>query len=447
MSEFDLIVLGGGSGGLASAQRAAEYGARVVVLEPGRLGGTCVNVGCVPKKVMWNAAEIATNMAIAKEYGFDIEVRGHDFLRLKTARDSYIKRLNGIYADNLSRKSIQHIAAAGRLSGPGQVIDSAGRRYRAPHIIIATGGRPRWPEIEGQKLGIDSDGFFDLESLPPRVAVIGSGYISVELAGVLHSLGSHVSVFTRKAALLRSFDSMLSTELMEQMSDAGIRIVTGAVPTRLVEADGLTIETESAGSHSGFDTVLFAIGRDPNTAELGLETTVVELEPTGHVAVDDFQNTAEPGVYAIGDVTGQAELTPVAIAAGRRLADRLFDGQSDRKLNYDIVPTVIFSHPPIGTIGLAEEAARSLYGADVKTYTSHFVGMVNAITAVRPRTAMKLVVAGAEERVVGCHVIGAGADEMMQGFAVAMSLGARKRDFDDTIAIHPTSAEELVTMR
>jgi glutathione reductase (NADPH) len=396
---------------------------------------------------MWNAVELAEGFRYAKEYGFNIEVRGHDFSTLKTARDNYVKRLNSIYKENLSKKKIRHVSALARISGPGEVMDSNGQRYRAPHIIIATGGRPRRPDIDGQQFAIDSDRFFDLESLPARVAVVGSGYISVELAGVLHALGSSVSILVRRDALLRSFDSMLGSELMSQMSGAGIEIVTDAVPTRIRNDNGLTIETASTGSHAGFDSVLFAIGRDPNTSELGLESTTVELRQSGHIIVDEFQNTAEAGIYAIGDVTGQAELTPVAIAAGRRLADRLFDGQSDRRLNYELIPTVIFSHPPIGTIGLSEEDARQRYGADVKIYNSRFVGMFNAITESRPATAMKLVVAGPDERVVGCHVIGAGADEMMQGFAVAMSLGARKRDFDDTIAIHPTSSEELVTMR
>lgn len=447
MSEFDLIVLGGGSGGLASAQRAAEYGARVLVFEPNRLGGTCVNVGCVPKKVMWNAVEIAESISIADAYGFDIETKAHDLKKLKRARDAYVLRLNGIYRDNLSKKKIRHLSAAGRVSGPGQVVDSEGNSYTAPHIIIATGGSPRLPGIEGQELGIVSDDFFELESLPANVAVIGSGYVAVELAGVLHALGSEVTILVRKDSVLNSFDSMLSAELMNQMKAAGIEIMTRAVPTRVTKANGLTIETEAAGDHAGFDCVLFAIGRDPSTSSLGLNTTSVELSSSGHIVVDEYQNTAEPGIYAIGDVTGQAELTPVAIAAGRRLADRLFDGQTDRKLSYEIIPTVIFSHPPIGTIGLSEAAARDRYGSEVKVYTSRFTGMVNAITESKPATAMKLVVSGPEERVVGCHVIGRGADEMMQGFAVAMSLGARKKDFDDTIAIHPTSAEELVTMR
>jgi glutathione reductase (NADPH) len=447
VSEFDLVVLGGGSGGLACAQRAAEYGARVAVLEPNRLGGTCVNVGCVPKKVMWNAAELAQRIEAAAAYGFDVELRAHDYGALKEARDAYVGRLNEIYAENLDRKGIFLARAAGRISGAGRVVDSAGRAYEAPHIVIATGGTPARPDIEGKELGIDSDGFFELESLPSRVAVVGSGYIAVELAGIFHALGSHVSIFIRYDRLLRYFDAMLGVELMEQMRATGIEVVTQAVPARLSKGKGLELETEAGHCHSGFDTVLWAIGRRPNTSDLGLENLRLALSDSGHVVVDDYQETAEPGFYAIGDVTGLAELTPVAIAAGRRLSDRIFGKMSGRKLSYDIIPTVIFSHPPIGTIGLSEEQALKKHGAGVKTYTSRFVGMFNALTETKPRTAMKLVVADPDERVVGCHVIGPGADEMMQGFAVAMTLGARKKDFDDTIAIHPTSAEELVTMR
>jgi glutathione reductase (NADPH) len=447
VADFDFIVLGGGSGGLAAAQRAAEYGARVALFEPNPLGGTCVNVGCVPKKVMWNAAELAQSLSQARDYGFDLDAARHDFAALKRARDRSVSRLNGIYAANLEKKHVQHLPTRGRISAPGEITDPSGRRFRAPHILIATGGRPSRPGIPGEGLGIDSDGFFDLEAPPARIAIVGSGYIAVELAGILSMLGSGVSLFARTERVLRGFDAMLSTELMKHMAASGIGLVTGAVPAALTQSEGLTLATESGESHPGFDTVLWAIGRDPNTEGLGLESTGVELKPTGHIVVDEYQTTGESGIYAVGDVTGQAELTPVAIAAGRRLADRVFGGQPDRKLGYDIVPTVIFSHPPIGTVGLSEVAARARFGMDVKTYTSSFVGMFNAITEAKPRTSMKLVVTGADEHVVGCHVIGAGADEMLQGFAVAMSMGARKRDFDDTIAIHPTSAEELVTMR
>ena len=447
MTDFDLIVIGGGSGGLAGAQRAAEYGARVVLLEPKPLGGTCVNVGCVPKKIMWYAAELARGIDAARAYGFDVELMGQDFASLKSARDAYIRRLNGIYASNLAKKGIEHVAVAGRISGRGEVTAADGRRFRAPHILVATGGQPVHPDIPGANLGIDSDGFFALNALPSKVAVVGSGYVAVELAGVFRALGSSVSVFVRKERVLRSFDSMLSQALAEHWQAAGIGLVTGAVPRALERGEGLTLVTESAGRHSGFDCVLWAIGRGANIAGLGLDALGIELRDSGHIAVDDFQNTTVPGIYAVGDVTGIAELTPVAIASARRLSDRLFGGQPDRKLSYDLIPTVVFAHPPIGTVGLSEEEARARYGNSVKVYRTSFVGLFNSLTQEKPRTSMKLVCTGADERVVGCHIIGPGADEMLQGFAVAMTAGARKRDFDDTIAIHPTSAEELVTLR
>ena len=448
MKSFDLIVLGGGSGGLAAAQRAAEYGASVAVFEHGRLGGTCVNVGCVPKKVMWNAAEIAHTIGQASHYGFDLGVNGHDWGLLKRGRDAYVERLNGIYRRNLDNKSIETVLSHGRFTGPREVVDEAGEAYRADHIVIAVGGYPKVPELPGAERGITSDGFFELEAQPERVAVVGSGYIAVELAGIFRSLGSEVSVFVRFDKLLRSFDPMLSDLLMQHMRDAGIDIVTGAVPRALGGSDGITLETEDGRSFEGFDALLWAVGRQPNTAGLGLEKAGVETAPRGHIPVDAWQNTNVEGIYAIGDVAGRAELTPVAIAAGRRLSDRLFGGQPERKLSYEIVPTVIFSHPPIGTVGLTEAEARDRHGEDaLRIYKSEFVPMFNALTEAKPRTAMKLVTVGEEERVVGCHVIGPGADEMTQGFAVALSMGARKSDLDDTIAIHPTSAEELVTMR
>ena len=471
MKSFDLIVLGGGSGGLAVAQRAAEYGARVAVFEHGRLGGTCVNVGCVPKKVMWNAAEIAHLMRQASHYGFDLSVGGHDWGLLKRGRDAYVERLNGIYRRNLDNKDIVTVLSRGRFTGAREIVDEAGESYRAEHVVIATGGYPRVPELPGAERGITSDGFFELEEQPERVAVVGSGYIAVELAGVFRALGSEVSVFVRFDRLLRSFDPMLSEHLMGNMRAAGIEIVSGAVPRAVGGGDAagddgalgggagdagesgdgtatIALETEDGRTFDGFDALLWAIGRQPNTAGLGLEHAGVETTSRGNVVVDAWQNTSAEGIYAIGDVTGRAELTPVAIAAGRRLGDRIFGGQSERRLSYELIPTVIFSHPPIGTIGLTEDEARERHGDDaLRIYRSEFVPMFNALTEAKPKTAMKLVTVGEEERVVGCHVIGTGADEMVQGFAVAMSMGARKSDLDDTIAIHPTSAEELVTMR
>jgi glutathione reductase (NADPH) len=444
------LVIGGGSGGLAAAQRAVEYGARVALFEPGRLGGTCVNVGCVPKKVMWNAAELAAAVKNAPYYGFDVRASGHDWPKLKRGRDAYVLRLNGIYERNLDRKGIVTVRAAARLRSATEVFDANGEVYQAKHIVIATGGLPKIPPVPGAGLGITSDGFFELEQLPRRVAVVGSGYIAVELAGVLRALGSEVTLCIRHDALLRHFDALLGEKLVASMRASGVDVVT-TMNTRAVErrADGAVTLAAADGRKLGaFDTVLWAIGRVPNVADIDLEAAGVKLNAEGYIAVDRFQNTTMAGVYAVGDVTGQAELTPVAIAAGRRLADRVFGGMTDRHLNYDVIPTVVFSHPPIGTVGLSEEEARKRYpGEPIRIYKSEFVSMFYALLEEKAQTAMKLVCVGADERVVGCHVIGLGADEMIQGFGVAVTMGARKRDFDDTIAIHPTSAEELVTMR
>ena len=449
MQKFDLIVLGGGSGGLATAQRAAEYGAHVALLEPGRLGGTCVNVGCVPKKVMWNAAELAGALEHARNYGFDVRVAGHDWGKLKQGRDAYVQRLNAIYQRNLDRKAIKTIRSAGRFESPREIVAADGEAYAAEHVVIATGGYPKVPVLEGAALGITSDGFFELEHRPRRVGIVGSGYVAVELGGVLRALGAETALFVRHDGVLRDFDALLAEQLAKQMHAAGIEIVTRAVPKAVRGAPGdLTLETADGRSFFGFETLIWAIGRAPRTDSLALERAGVELNAAGAIVVDAFENTSADRVYALGDVTGRAELTPVAIAAGRRLADRVFGGQKDRRLSYELLPTVVFSHPPIGTVGLSEAAARERYkDQPIKVYQTEFVPMFYALGDVKPQTAMKLVTVGADERIVGCHAIGPGADEMIQGFAVALTIGARKRDFDDTLAIHPTSAEEMVTMR
>jgi glutathione reductase (NADPH) len=450
LRDFDLLVIGGGSGGLATAQRAVEHGARVALFEPARLGGTCVNVGCVPKKVMWNAAELAAAIESAADYGFDVRAGGHDWAKLKRGRDAYVQRLNGIYERNLDKKGVVTVRAAAELRSATEVVDTAGQAYRARHIVIATGGRPIVPAIPGAEHGITSDGFFELERLPRRVAVIGSGYVAVELGGVLRALGSEVSLFLRRETVLRQFDAMLGDKLAAAMRGHGLEVVTRVTASAVARerGGGLSLTAVDGRTFAGFDTVLWAIGRAAHTVGIGLESAGVKLDADGFVAVDAFQNTNIPGLYAIGDVTGQAELTPVAIAAGRRLADRVFGGMSERRLSYDVIPTVVFSHPPIGTVGLSEREARERHPSEpIRVYQSEFVSMFYALGDKKPQTAMKLVCVGADERVVGCHVIGLGADEMIQGFAVAVTMGARKRDFDDTIAIHPTSAEELVTMR
>jgi len=447
LESLDLVVIGGGSGGLAAAQRAVEYGAKVAVIERGRLGGTCVNVGCVPKKVMWNAAALAHGMHDARDYGFDVPEVSHDWAALKSRRDAYVERLNGIYARNLDNKGIEHLAGQARFLD-AHTIEAGARQLTAPHIIIAAGGRPWFPAIPGADLGIDSDGFFDLAELPARVAVAGAGYIAVELAGMLKSLGADVSLLYRYDSVLRSFDPMLQSGLLEALGEAGITRVPQATPTALLgEPGNIRVQTEAGAELGPFDCFLWCVGRVPETEELGLAAAGVQTDAKGFVPTDAYQATNVPGVYAVGDVTGRAALTPVAIAAGRRLCDRIFGGMTDRHLDYENIPTVIFSHPPIGTCGLTEDQAREQYGEAVKVYSSDFVPLFNGVTDHKPRMRMKLVTVGAEERVVGIHLIGPGSDEMLQGFAVALRMGATKRDFDNTVAIHPTSAEELVTLR
>src|SRR5690606_15468301 len=350
--EFDVVVIGGGSGGLAHAQRAAEYGARAVVVESGRLGGTCVNVGCVPKKVMWYAAETMHHLGHAADYGFDVEVRGHDWAELKRRRDAYIARLNNIYAGNLERRGVSLIRGHARFVDP-HTLDIEGRRVAGKRIVVATGGHPIVPKLPGAELGFTSDDFFELESRPQRVCVVGSGYVAVELGGVFNALGSEVTMLIRRERVLRSFDAMLGEELGLAMEAAGIRIERGIVPLALERgADGLTLTAVGGTTYGPFDAVLWAVGRAPRTAGLDLEAAGVETDADGFVPVDDFQATNVPHIFALGDVTGRVALTPVAIAAGRRLADRLYGGMEGRRLDYENIPTVIFSHPPIGTIGM-----------------------------------------------------------------------------------------------
>jgi glutathione reductase (NADPH) len=444
---WDLIVIGGGSAGLACAQRAAEHGARVVLAEPGAIGGTCVNVGCVPKKIMYHAADLAHGIQDAAGYGFDVTLAGHDWSVLKQRRDAYVRRLHGIYLENLARHDVTLLRSGARLLGAGQVA-IGGETLEAPHVVIATGGRPRIPDLPGASAGISSDGFFALERMPASVVIVGSGYVAAELSGVFAALGARVTVAIRHERILRSFDEMLSQRLMMAMRADGIEIVDHAQVSAIsTGASGHRVALAGGQSLGPQECVIWAIGRTPNTAGLGLAAAGVATGARGEIATDLRQDTSAAGVHAIGDVTGRSELTPVAIAAGRRLADRLFGGEQDRHLDYRLIPTVIFSHPPIGAVGLTEAAARAEYGAAVTVFQGDFMPLYHGMTERRRRAEIKLVTTGPERRIVGLHVIGMGADEMLQGFAVALRMGATKRDFDDTVAIHPTSAEELVTMR
>ncbi|XP_065183328.1 glutathione reductase, mitochondrial-like [Sycon ciliatum] len=455
VAKYDLLVLGAGSGGLGMGRRAARLGQKVALFEGSPvLGGTCVNVGCVPKKVMFNAAKHAEFLHDHAGYGFTVGEHSFSWNTLKTKRDAYIKRLNGIYETNVVKDKVDtFMAKAQFVSGHSEpTVEADGKLYTAPHICIATGGRPMVPDIPGAEHGITSDGFFELETQPKKVAVVGAGYIAVELAGIFGALGSEVDLFIRKEKVLRVFDDMLSEALMTELPRGGVAVHPHTqLQSVTKEADGtLTIKRISDGkevSGSGYDCLLWAIGRVPNI-EIGLDHVGVELE-RGHIKVDEFQNTSAKGVYAIGDVQGKALLTPVAIAAGRRLAHRLFDNQPTLKLDYNNIATVIFSHPTIGTVGPSEAEAIKEHGADkIKSYTTRSVNMYHALKDPKDKipTIAKMITLLPEERILGLHIIGDGADEMIQGFAVAIKMGATHKDFNDTIAIHPTGSEEIVLM-
>lgn len=463
-NEFDYLVIGAGSGGIASARRAATYGAKVAVVEKGRLGGTCVNVGCVPKKVMWNAATIAETLHDMHHYGFsggDSDAVRFNWSFIKNARDKYITRLNGIYDRNMEGSGVTKFLGTAALAGNGavEVTPSEGGEkmvLKSKNILIATGGYPDFPPGEGvRELGISSDGFFELEELPKKAVVVGAGYIAVELAGVLAALGTETSLVVRKERAMREFDTMISETLDDEMTRQGITIHrnTGGVQSISANGEAKTVTLNNGSVIEGADVVLFATGRKPLVEPLNLDGVGVKQIPGGYIEVNEYSETSAPGVFALGDVCGRIELTPMAIAAGRRLADRLFGPAiyKDAKVSYDNVPTVVFSHPPIGTIGLTEQQALEKYGEDnVKVYRSKFANLYYGPWQVepddKPKTAMKLICAGEEELVVGLHVIGMGADEMLQGFGIAMKMGATKADFDSCVALHPTAAEEFVTM-
>ena len=451
-THFDYLVIGGGSGGIGTANRAAMHGAKVGLIEAKYLGGTCVNVGCVPKKAMWFAGQISDAVKYGPDYGFDLDhdsvLKSFSWKKLVESREAYIGRIHQSYDRVLGNNKVTVINGYGRFVD-AKAVEVNGVQYTADHITIATGGEPAIPQIPGAEYGIDSDGFFDLNDRPERVAVLGAGYIAVELAGVLHALGSETHLLVRKHKPLRSFDDMLSDTLVDIMAAEGPALHTHSVPKEITkENDGsLTVHLED-GNSLNVDTVIWAVGRKPHTHSINLEAAGVEIDQRGYIPVDKFQNTNVPGIYAVGDNIGKIELTPVAVAAGRRLSERLFNNKPEEHLNYDNVATVVFSHPTIGTVGLTEKEAVERYGEDnIKVYNSGFTAMYSALTNHRQPSKMKLVTAGREEKIVGIHCIGHGSDEMLQGFAVALKMGATKADFDNTVAIHPTSAEEFVTMR
>lgn len=448
MREYDIIAIGGGSGGIATMNRAGEHGAKAAVIEEKKLGGTCVNVGCVPKKIMWYGAQIAESFHhYGPDYGFTSSDIQFDFAKLRQNREAYIDRARSSYDGSFKRNGVDLI------EGRAHFVDSNtvsvnGELIRAKHIVIATGARPSIPTIPGAELGGSSDDVFAWEQLPESVAILGAGYIAVELAGVLHALGVKTDLFVRRDRPLRGFDSYIVEGLVNEMEKTGLPLHTHKVPVKLEETEqGITIHFEDGSSHTA-SQVIWATGRRPNVDGLELEKAGVTLNQRGFIQVDEYQNTVVDGIYALGDVTGEKELTPVAIKAGRTLSERLFNGKTSAKMDYTTIPTVVFSHPAIGTVGLTEDQAIKEYGQDnIKVYKSSFASMYSAVTNHRQESRFKLITAGADEKVVGLHGLGYGVDEMIQGFAVAIKMGATKADFDATVAIHPTASEEFVTMR
>lgn len=460
-TSYDYIVLGAGSGGIASAKRAAGYGKKVAVIERARLGGTCVNVGCVPKKIMFLAATMMDTLKHdAAQYCFSgTSGATFDWKAMKEKRDKYIVKLNNIYGGGLQSAGVDFFVGDAALVDATTVTikmeDGSVKTITAPKVLIATGGRPMLPAGEGvEEHCISSDGFFELETLPPMCVVVGAGYIAVELAGVLNALGSEVHLVVRKAKALREFDPDMSDQLDAEMIRQRIIVHRHSNGVKKVTLDGAgkkIVHLHSGDMILGVDTVLMAAGRVPNVENIGLEAVGVMLNSKGYIGVDEYQTTSIDGIYALGDVCGEVELTPMAIAAGRRLADRLFGGQPNAKVSYENVPTVVFSHPTIGCCGLTEPQAVAKYGQEnIKVYKSKFANLFYGIFDVdaddKPKTLMKVICAGVDEKVVGMHVIGMGADEMMQGFGVAMKMGCTKADLDSCIAIHPTASEEFVTM-
>lgn len=447
---FDYLVIGGGSGGISSANRAAQHGAKVAVVEENLPGGTCVNVGCVPKKVMWYVSKLLNEL---KLYGKDYGLSGQEQIKLNYEilvenRRKYIERLNGLYLKGLANNGVEY------LQGRAQFVDNhtveiQGIQYTADHITIATGGRPVRPDIPGAEYGIISDDIFALEKLPESLIILGGGYIGVEIGSAFRNFGVDVKIVEFQPTILGSFEEMLVDSYMDIAEREGFAdtIHTG------ISADKIEKTAEGYRVHFSDDStleaemVLWAAGRRPNTADLNLTATAVELDERGYVKIDKWQETTAKGVYAVGDVTPHAALTPVAIRAGRYLSERLFNGKDDLYVDYSIIPTVLFTEPPMGTVGLTEKEANETYSEDhVKVYTSKFTSMHSAITENRQKAYLKLVTVGQDEKVVGLHGVGQGMDELLEGFATAMTMGATKADFDRTIAIHPTTAEEFVTM-
>lgn len=442
--DFDMFTIGAGSGGVASSRRAGSYGARVAICEDSRVGGTCVIRGCVPKKLLVYGAQFADAFADAAGYGWSMAPPVHDWAALVAAKDKEIDRLESVYRRLLKDSGVTLLEGRGALVDP-HTVEVEGKRYTAANILVATGAHPVMPQIPGIEHVITSNEALDLAALPRRIIIVGGGYIAVEFAGIFHGLGAEVTLVIRGEELLNGFDDDVRVTLAQEMRTRGIGIRARTQLARIEKfAHGCTAYT-TAGDELSADLVMYATGRRPNTRGIGLEAAGVQLNKAGAVAVDEWSRTTQPHIYAVGDVTDRLNLTPVAIAEGRALAETLFN-DNPIKINHTNVPTAVFSQPPIGTVGLTEQRARQIYG-QVDIYRAVFRPMKHTLSGRAERSMMKLVVDRKTDRVLGCHMVGADAPEIAQGLGIALKCGATKRQFDETIGIHPTAAEEFVTMR
>ena len=444
--EFDLFVIGAGSGGVRAARFAAGFGAKVAVAESRYLGGTCVNVGCVPKKLLVYGAHFAEDFEQASGFGWSLGEADFDWATLIANKDREINRLNGIYRNLLVNSGVSLIEGHAKITGPHEV-EINGQRHTAKHILIATGGWPQIPVIPGHEHAISSNEAFFLKELPKRVLVVGGGYIAVEFAGIFHGLGAKTSLLYRGEMFLRGFDGAVRKHLHEELVKRGMDVQFNADIERIdKQPDGSLKATLKDGRELIADCVFYATGRRPMLDNLGLENTGVKLDKRGFVEVDDLYQSAEPSILAIGDVIGRVQLTPVALAEGMAVARRLFKPEQYRPVDYRMIPTAVFSLPNIGTVGLSEEQAVEA-GHKVQIFESSFRPMKLTLTECQERTLMKLVVDADTDKVLGCHMVGPEAGEIVQGLAIALKAGATKQHFDETIGVHPTAAEEFVTMR
>ncbi|QKV64698.1 glutathione-disulfide reductase [Pseudomonas sp. 43A] len=444
--DFDLYVIGAGSGGVRAARFAAGFGAKVAVAESRYLGGTCVNVGCVPKKLLVYGAHFAEDFEQASGFGWSLGEANFDWATLIANKDREINRLNGIYRNLLVNSGVTLHEAHAKIVGPHEV-EVNGERFTAKNILIATGGWPQIPEIPGREHAIGSNEAFFLKELPKRVLVVGGGYIAVEFAGIFHGLGANTTLLYRGDLFLRGFDGSVRKHLQEELTKRGLDLQFNADIARIdKQADGSLKATLKDGRELEADCIFYATGRRPMLDNLGLENTDVQLTDKGFIKVDEQYQTSEPSILALGDVIGRVQLTPVALAEGMAVARRLFKPEQYRPVDYKMIPTAVFSLPNIGTVGLTEEEAREA-GHEVVIFESRFRPMKLTLTECQEKTLMKLVVDGKTDKVLGCHMVGPDAGEIVQGLAIALKAGATKRDFDDTIGVHPTAAEEFVTMR